>query len=212
LPRIFHMFAQLAPSFEGTRSGLGIGMTLVAKRVGMHEGRIETQSDGPGLGSEFVVRLPILTGEAAESRPETTGEATTRSYRILVVDDNRDSAESLALLLKSMGHETRTAFGGMEALEAMESSRPDVVLLDIGMPGLNGYDTCRRIREQPWAKAMTLIAQTGWGQEEDRRRTREAGFDGHLVKPVDADDFLKLVKGVSRRRSNDRAARRRRLW
>jgi CheY-like chemotaxis protein len=203
LPRIFEMFAQVDTSLDRVTSGLGIGLTVAARLVGMHGGRIEALSEGKSRGSEFVVRLPILAEGATSPRPEEGAEATSPIYRILVVDDNQDSAQSLALLLKCMGHETKTALDGVEALEAAEASRPDVVLLDIGMPGVSGYEVCRRIREQPWAKAMTLIAQTGWGQDEDRRRTREAGFDGHLVKPVDPEDFLKLVKGVSRRRGGD---------
>lgn len=121
------------------------------------------------------------------------GEESMKRYRMLVVDDNRDSAESLALLLKLTGHETHTALDGEAAIKAAAESQPDVVLLDIGMPRLNGYDACRRIRQEPWGRDMILIAQTGWGQDDDRRRTEEAGFDGHVVKPVDPDDLIKMV-------------------
>ena len=121
----------------------------------------------------------------------------TKRYRMLVVDDNRDSAESLALLLKLTGHETHTALDGEAALLAAKETRPDVVLLDIGMPKLNGYDACRKIRSEDWGRDMILIAQTGWGQEDDRRRTEEAGFDGHVVKPVDPDDLMKMVARLS---------------
>ena len=120
-----------------------------------------------------------------------------KSYRILVVDDNRDSAESLALLLKYMGHDTHVALDGAQAVESASSVRPDVVLLDLGMPRINGYDACRRIRAEAWSRGMILIAQTGWGQDEDRRRTEEAGFDGHLVKPIDPDALLELVATLS---------------
>jgi CheY-like chemotaxis protein len=126
-----------------------------------------------------------------------------KRYRMLVVDDNRDSAESLALLLKLTGHETHTALDGEAALAAAQATRPDVVLLDIGMPKLNGYDACRRIRSEPWGQGMILIAQTGWGQEDDRRRTEEAGFDGHVVKPVDPDDLMKMVARLSLSRARD---------
>jgi CheY-like chemotaxis protein len=122
---------------------------------------------------------------------------------MLVVDDNRDSAESLALLLKLTGHETHTALDGEAALTAAQETKPDVVLLDIGMPKLNGYDACRKIRSETWGKNMILIAQTGWGQEDDRRRTEEAGFDGHVVKPVDPDDLMKMVARLSLSRARE---------
>ena len=197
LSRIFDMFAQIDTSLERAKSGLGIGLTLVKSLVELHGGAIEAHSEGPDKGSEFVVRLPVCGAPLPRREPETAAVPETRSYRILVADDNRDSAQSLALLLKLMGHETHTAMDGVEAVEAAETLHPDVVLLDIGMPRLNGYDACRRIREQPWSRSMTLIAQTGWGQEEDRRRTKEAGFDGHLIKPVDPDVLLKLVASLS---------------
>ncbi len=198
LSRIFDMFAQVDTSLERAKSGLGIGLTLVRNLVEMHGGSIEARSDGPGKGSEFVVRLPVTAEPALERAPDKKAvPADARSYRILVADDNRDSAHSLALLLKLMGHETHTAMDGIDALEKAEAIHPDVVLLDIGMPRLNGYDACRRIREQPWSRSMMLIAQTGWGQEEDRRRTEEAGFHGHLIKPVDPDILLRLVASLS---------------
>ena len=126
-----------------------------------------------------------------------------KRFRMLVVDDNRDSAESLALLLKLTGHETNTALDGEAAVAAAQQILPDVVLLDIGMPKLNGYDACKRIRSEPWGRDMILIAQTGWGQEDDRRRTEEAGFDGHVVKPVDPDDLMKMVARLSLSRARD---------
>ena len=132
---------------------------------------------------------------------EPSDQPATPSYRILVVDDNQDSAESLAMLLRVTGHETHTAFDGLAAVEKAGALRPDVVLLDVGMPQLNGHDACRRIRAQAWGDKMVLIAQTGWGQDQDRRRTAEAGFDGHLVKPVDADVLMKMIDSLQRERA-----------
>jgi CheY-like chemotaxis protein len=148
-----------------------------------------------------------VTTNAPGSGGSATGQ--TASYKFLVVDDNRDSAESLALLLKYMGHETHIALDGEQAVESAGTLRPDVVLLDIGMPRINGYDACRSIRAHAWAEGMILIAQTGWGQDEDRRRTEEAGFDGHLVKPIDPDALLRLVAalaGGARRAPSERAS------
>ena len=156
--------------------------------VEMHGGTVEANSEGPGKGSQFSVRLPVVVLEGPTLPPlesSTDQPKPPIPCRILVVDDEWDSAELLAALLRLDGHEVHTAHDGVEAVEAAERLRPDVVLLDIGMPRLNGCDACRRIREQPWGRDMTLIALTGWEQEQDRQRTKEAGFDHHLVKPVD---------------------------
>jgi PAS domain S-box-containing protein len=188
LHRIFDMFTQVDTSLERSVGGLGIGLALVKNLVEMHGGTIEAHSTGKGHGCEFVVRLPTLvdTSDPPESEPAGGAPTTaTTPRRILVVDDNRDSAASLALLLKMSGNETHTAHDGVKAVEAAATYRPDVVLLDIGLPNLNGYDACRRIREQPWGKDMVVIALTGWGQDDERRKSKEAGFNGHLVKPVD---------------------------
>jgi CheY-like chemotaxis protein/anti-sigma regulatory factor (Ser/Thr protein kinase) len=193
LEQIFDMFAQVDGSLEGSKGGLGIGLTLVKQLVQMHDGSVEARSDGEGRGSTFVVRLPIVQ-EAAAGAPRTTPTAAeTHPRNILVVDDNRDSAESLAMLLDTMGHRTSTAYDGNDALAAIEQRRPDLVLLDIGLPGLSGYDVCKRVRSHEWGKGTTLIALTGWGQDEDRRRSRDAGFDGHLVKPVDMGQLMELL-------------------
>ena len=200
LPRIFEIFSQAKPALVRSQGGLGIGLSLVKGLVELHGGSIEARSDGPGQGSEFVVRLPVAaeTPVREPARP-SDGRASSprRRCRILIVDDNRDSADSLAMLLKIMGNEVGTAYDGEQAVEAAEALRPDVVLLDIGMPKLNGYDACRRIREQPWGQGMFLIALTGWGQEEDRRRTEEAGFNQHMVKPVDPAALMKLLASLS---------------
>jgi len=194
LPRLFDMFTQVDSSLERTRDGLGIGLTLVKTLVEMHGGTVEARSEGLGRGSEFVVRLPILA-EASSPRPRETirAAAPTVRRRVLIVDDNEDSAESLAMLLQLSGHETHVAHDGVEATDMAQCVRPDVILLDIGLPGLNGYEVCRRIRAQPWGSAVTLVAVTGWGQQEDRQRAREAGFDTHVVKPVEHEDLLKLL-------------------
>jgi PAS domain S-box-containing protein len=197
LTRIFELFAQVDTSLERSHGGLGIGLTLVKSLVEMHDGRVEARSEGPGTGSEFIVHLPVLVGTSQSSGAPAPGEGPTATYKILVVDDGRDAADSLALLLRLHGHEARTAHDGVDAVSVAEEFRPDVVLLDIGMPRLNGYEACRRIRAAPWGRNIVLIAQTGWGQEEDRRQTEEAGFDAHIVKPVDYARLLRLIASLA---------------
>jgi CheY-like chemotaxis protein len=177
---------------------LGIGLSLVKNLVEMHGGTVEVHSAGVGQGSEFVVRLPIMVETPKPSPPEpTAGKPTpTTARRILIVDDNRDSAMSLAMLLKLTGHETHTAFDGLEAVEAAATFKPELVLMDIGLPKLNGYEACRRIREQPWGKNMVLVALTGWGQEDDRQKSKEVGFNAHMVKPVDLPALMDLLNGL----------------
>jgi len=195
LSRIFEMFTQVDTSLERTRGGLGIGLMLVKSIVELHGGSVEATSEGLGQGAEFIVRLPISAESTTQppAAPAMSQPRTIASRRILVVDDNLDSATTLAMLLKIMGHETHLAHDGLEAVEAAGTFRPDVVLLDIGLPKLNGYDACRRIREQPWGKSVVLVALTGWGQDEDRRKSDDAGFDGHLVKPVEHSELMKLL-------------------
>jgi CheY-like chemotaxis protein len=198
LASIFDMFSQLDRSLERPQSGLGIGLHLVKRLVEMHGGTVQAQSAGMGHGSEFVVRLPALPmSSALESQPAApewpSQPQKVKGRRILVVDDNVDNAESLALLLEMDGHETSTAHDGSAAISRAEQIRPDVVLLDLGLPIMSGFDACRHIREQPWGKAMVLIAITGWGQDVDRRMSREAGFDHHLVKPVDTRDITAIL-------------------
>lgn len=187
LAHVFDMFTQIEPSLERAQGGLGIGLTLVKRLVEMHGGAIEARSAGPGLGSTFTVRLPKSAARAPQLKPATDATAGMQAPRrkILVVDDNRDSARSLAMLLKLGGHEVHTAFDGMEAFSAAESVQPEVVLLDIGLPKLNGYEVARKIRDQEWGGSIVLVALTGWGQDEDRRKSKEAGFDHHFVKPVE---------------------------
>jgi PAS domain S-box-containing protein len=194
LDSIFDMFMQVDRSADRTQDGLGIGLTLVKRLAEMHGGSIEAKSDGEGQGSEFDVRLPVLPKPAAVSTAATeTPAGSLPQRRILIVDDNKDSADSLALLLQITGNQTYMAHDGVEAVEAIEKHRPEVVLLDIGLPKLDGHEVCRRVRKQPWGKDIVVIALTGWGQEDDRRKSEEAGFDGHLVKPVDYDKLLQLI-------------------
>jgi CheY-like chemotaxis protein len=187
-------------SLERAQSGLGVGLSLVKRLVEMHGGTVEVRSDGPGTGSEFTVRLPAEPAATGDESSRVTcgeGDAAGRSlrsgFRVLVVDDNKDSASSLAAILSMTGYEARTANDGLEALEIAAEFRPQAALLDIGMPRLNGYETARRMRAAPWGKEMFLVALTGWGQENDRSRSREAGFDDHLVKPVEFAEIRRLL-------------------
>ncbi len=199
LSHIFEMFSQVDRSLEKSQGGLGIGLTLVRRLVEMHGGRVEARSAGLGKGSEFTVRLPVVVEASVPPSPRQ-GENDSplkSSLRILIVDDNKDSADSLSMMLKVMGNVTRTAYDGEEAVATAGVFQPAVILLDIGLPKLNGYEACRRIREQPGGKEMVIIAQTGWGQDEDRQRTHEAGFDHHMVKPVDPPALMQLLAELS---------------
>jgi signal transduction histidine kinase/CheY-like chemotaxis protein len=192
LNQVFDMFMQVDRSTRRSQGGLGIGLTLVKSLVQMHGGSVEAKSDGPGLGSEFIVRLPLL--EAAAMPQETQRRIQPLpERRILIVDDSRDGGESLAMLLRVLGAEVALAHSGRQALECVASFQPDVVLLDIGMPGMDGYEVARRIRANPAYRSMQLIALTGWGQDEDRQRSAAAGFNHHLVKPADVDKLRQLL-------------------
>ena len=195
LPRIFDMFSQVDRNLERSQGGLGIGLTLVRRLVEMHNGRVEAHSAGQGLGSKFAVHLPITHEPPQKHETKMsadTASTKTAKKRILVVDDNHDSASSLSLMLKIMGNETKSVHDGLAAVQAAEEFQPEIILLDIGLPKLNGYDACRAMREKPWSQGMVIIALTGWGQDEDRRRSAEAGFDHHLVKPVEMATLQKL--------------------
>lgn len=198
LPHIFDLFRQAGKSQEHLQGGLGIGLTLVQGLVEMHDGTVEAFSEGLGRGSEFLVRLPLYDeslDELQEEAPKVKAQEI-RGRRILVVDDNVDAAESMAILLAMGGNETRTAHDGLAALEAAAGFSPDVVLLDIGLPDLSGLDVARRIRQEPWGERIMLVALTGWGQEEDRRNSLEAGFNAHLVKPVEQAELMALLARV----------------
>jgi len=196
--KIFDMFAQADLSLERSQGGLGIGLSLVRGLVEMHGGKVEVHSDGAGKGSEFIVRLSVSMSPVRQRDGKGKDGRTSESisHRILIVDDNKDSADSLAMLFRIRGHDTRTAYDGLEAVAKATMFRPNVVLLDIGLPKLNGYDACRRIREQSWDETMVMIALTGWGQEDDKRRSKEAGFNFHLVKPVEPDALENLLAGL----------------
>jgi signal transduction histidine kinase len=208
LPMIFNLFTQLDRTSGAAQSGLGIGLALVQRLVEMHGGSVTARSDGLGFGSEFVIRLPLFIRERIESgqpiqqlsaleQSMTNADLATRTQRrILVADDNNDALESLATLLQLSGHEVYTASNGAVALESAEQHRPEVALLDIGMPKLDGYEVARRIRAQPWGQRITLVALTGWGQDSDRKRSQEAGFDSHLVKPLDLDKLTELLAAL----------------
>ena len=194
LSEIFEMFAQVDRSLERSQSGLGIGLTLVRRLTDMHGGSVQALSEGLGHGSEFVVRIPLTDHQQEAPRRDVNGGASsTTQRRILVVDDNVDSAQSLSNLLAMMGHEVRVAHDGLQALIAAESFQPQVVMMDIGMPRLNGYEACRALRARPWAAKTRIIALTGWGQATDRERSLDAGFDQHLVKPVDPNALHELM-------------------
>jgi CheY-like chemotaxis protein len=206
MPMIFNLFTQLDGASGPAQSGLGIGLALVQRLVEMHGGSVTAYSEGPGLGSEFVIRLPLLMAPAQSAEnPQSSNhpsaleqsminaEAPRTPRRILVADDNNDALESLATLLQLSGHEVYAAPNGAAALEFAEQHRPEVALLDIGMPKLDGYEVAKRIRAQDWGQRITLVALTGWGQDSDRRRSQEAGFDSHLVKPLDLDKLTDLL-------------------
>jgi signal transduction histidine kinase len=208
LEKIYDLFSQGDRSLERRYGGLGIGLSIVKRLVELHQGSVVARSDGPGAGSEFSVRLPLPTvTEQQARREEVVDDAAGEPQRILVVDDNPDSLESLSLLLEVAGNEVRTATDGVAAVELAETFRPEVVLLDVGMPNMNGYDACRVIRGQDWGRNVLLIALTGWGQEEDRARSSAAGFDQHFVKPIDPKVLLRYLRRHSAKREELRTGR-----
>ena len=199
LPRLFTMFSQAHTALGRAEGGLGVGLWLVRGLLRLHGGSIEARSDGPGQGSEFIVRLPV--GAPAEERspvePVSTDPQLGAGLKVLVVDDNRDAADTCAMLLELCGHHVQTAYGGRRALELAEAFRPHAVLLDIGLPDINGYELAQRIRATPWGGNIVLIAVTGWGQTEDRQRATQAGFTQHLVKPITADSLESVLRASS---------------
>jgi signal transduction histidine kinase/DNA-binding response OmpR family regulator len=203
---IFELFTQVDRSLDRAQGGLGIGLTLAHKLVEMHGGRVQAFSAGPNQGSEFVVRLPLLIEEPLPA-PANNGAGKLagkqRRCRVLIVDDNMDGARSLAMLLDLIGHEVRTCYDGPSALVEVEEFLPEVVLLDIGLPGMDGFEVARRLREQPANSQTLLVALTGYGQAEDVRRSREAGFNHHLVKPADPEALMGLFASVPAKSRQD---------
>jgi CheY-like chemotaxis protein/two-component sensor histidine kinase len=197
MPRLFTLFSQAHPALERSEGGLGIGLALVRGLVGLHGGTVEAHSEGSNRGSEFIVRLPIgAESPAADAKPREDRCSSGAALKLLLADDNRDAAETCAMLLESEGHRVYQAHNGPQALELAERYRPDALLLDIGMPDMNGYELAKKIRSVEWGKQILLIAVTGWGQADDKRRAREAGFDHHLVKPIDIQQLRSLLAAL----------------
>jgi two-component system CheB/CheR fusion protein len=191
LPRVFEMFIQAEPSSERTHGGLGIGLALARRLVDMHGGEIVADSDGPGQGSTFTITMPLCDAPAARASLRQL-DLPRVACRVLIIDDNRDAANTMAMLLEELGGATRMAHDTASGLEAFEEYQPDIVFLDIGMPGIDGYEACRRMRQRP-SKAIVIVAVTGWGQAQDKQRALEAGFDAHLTKPVDLEALARIL-------------------
>ena len=200
LPHVFEMFTQGEQAHSRTLGGLGIGLTLVKRLVEMHGGTVAADSAGQNMGSTFVIRLPTLVDSSQWPQPKAEGPArmSPPALRILVVDDNRDAADSLAMLLRTSGNDIRTAYDGVEAVQVANEFEPEVILLDIGLPNMDGHEVAQRIRQESWGRRTCLIAVTGWSDEADRARSRAAGFDHHLVKPLDTGHLAHLLGSVER--------------
>jgi two-component system CheB/CheR fusion protein len=200
LPRVFDLFTQADRTPDRSQGGLGIGLSLTQRLVELHRGKIEAHSAGLGKGSEFIVRLPVLL--PSESGTDMTSAGTAKrpeqGWRVLVVDDNVDAANMIAMVLQHFGHQTETVYSAQSALEMAVEYRPDFVVLDIGLPGMDGYEVARRLRQIPELKDTRLIAATGYGQDADRRRSEEAGFDHHMVKPIDPEKLQKVLELLGR--------------
>jgi len=202
LRSIFEMFVQARSALPHSQGGLGIGLWLASAIVDRHGGRIDARSDGPGRGSEFIVRLPRIVEVVVDAPPLIAEPPPGARRRVLVVDDLEDSADSLAALLKSLGHDAEAAYSGAAALDAAAREPWDAILLDLGMPGMDGFETCRLLRATAAGRRTFIVAVTGWGQPEDRRRTSDAGFDHHLIKPVDAVELAGLLAALPSARAS----------
>jgi CheY-like chemotaxis protein len=194
LTRVFDLFAQADRSLDRSRGGLGIGLTVAQRIVAMHDGRIDAYSEGVGKGAEFVIRLPTIDSQRASAGTGAT-ERTRRSIcRVLLIEDNADAADSMRLLLEVLGHQVRVTANGEDALEAARTLPPQLMLVDIGLPGIDGYEVARRVRRDPSLREVTLVALTGYGREEDKSAALAAGFDDHLVKPVEIEKLEAVVQ------------------
>ncbi len=196
LPRVFELFAQGERSLDRSQGGLGVGLTLVQRLVEQHEGRVEAQSEGLGRGAEIIVTLPCLNDKSFIPRASVRSATDLLSagrVRVLVVDDNADAADSVALFLRLEGHETTTALDGLQAIDLCRSFKPDVAVIDIGLPGLSGYDVAQRLRATPEGARMLLIALTGYGQKEDQQQAKQAGFDHHFTKPTNPEEIHRVI-------------------
>jgi CheY-like chemotaxis protein len=203
LPNIFEMFTHVLAGEAKPMSGLGIGLTLAKRMVEMHDGRLLAHSAGVGQGSTFTIHLPLLLGFTPKSVPDSPAEEIdeqTAVCRILIVDDNRDVADGLAEYLQMMGHEVHSTYDGLKAIAMAKTLQPDIMLLDIGMSDMDGYEVAKRIRQHSWSKNIFLIAHTGWGQEDDKKRVQEAGFDHHIVKPIRPGELKDLMSQLAKRK------------
>jgi signal transduction histidine kinase/ActR/RegA family two-component response regulator len=208
IPRIFRMFEQSKTVNGQFSSGLGIGLSLARQFAEMHGGTVDAYSEGPGCGTEFVIRLPVLNNDGTRDAVPLAQHAGTdgRKMKVLVVDDNQDAADSLTALLELEGFDVHAVYDGMAAIAAVDAQAPDMIIMDLGMPGMDGYETARAIRQKPGAERILMLALTGWGQSDARRRTLEAGFDHHLVKPVELEQIVRLA-GARQNRDQVQAAR-----
>jgi CheY-like chemotaxis protein/anti-sigma regulatory factor (Ser/Thr protein kinase) len=208
IPRIFRMFEQSKTVSGQFSSGLGIGLSLSRQFAEMHGGTVEAHSEGAGMGSEFIIRLPVISADSVRNAVPLAASsgADGRKIQVLVVDDNEDAADSLAALLEIDGFDVRTVYDGAAAIAEAAEHQPDMIIMDLGMPGMDGYETARAIRQRPGAERILMLALTGWGQSDARRRTVEAGFDHHLVKPVELDQIIRLA-GARHNRDQVQAAR-----
>jgi len=199
LPRVFDLFTQGEPDAERSHTGLGIGLALSRRLIEMHGGSIEANSEGSGHGSTFTIHIPISSASPAEAPPERTTGPQDIKRRVLVIDDNEDAANAMAMLVEAVGGEPQVAYDGTSGLKKMSEFTPDVVLLDIGMPGIDGYETCRRIRQE-FGSDVVVVALTGWGQDQDKQEALRAGFDAHLTKPADPATLELLLAHAKARR------------
>jgi CheY-like chemotaxis protein len=199
--RIFDMFTQIRNPVDTSTPGLGIGLTLVKSLVQMHGGSIEVHSDSASKGSEFVVRLPILAEAPTDEQQPVETDRRGAKQRVLIVDDNKEAAEMLGMIVQMLGNEVRTAYGGRRGIEIAAEFRPELVFMDLRMPGMDGFEAARHIRQQPGGQAITLVALTGSGQDTDKKRTKEAGFHHHLVKPARRSDLQELFARKSQQKS-----------